>query len=73
MACPLRRTFLLLPAALFNRIVGQQVAIVYDYPGVTRDRQAPQRPLNCALSAATEATIVAAAGGRHRRQPSAVL
>lgn len=25
-------------AALFNRIVGQQVAIVYDQPGVTRDR-----------------------------------
>ncbi|KAL4423769.1 hypothetical protein ABPG75_001070 [Micractinium tetrahymenae] len=25
-------------SALFNRIVGQQVAIVYDYPGVTRDR-----------------------------------
>ena len=27
-----------LRAALFNRIVGQQVAIVYDSPGVTRDR-----------------------------------
>ena len=27
-------------AALFNRIVGQQVAIVFDYPGVTRDRWA---------------------------------
>lgn len=26
-------------AALFNRIVGQQVAIVFDFPGVTRDRQ----------------------------------
>ncbi|GAB4813056.1 hypothetical protein N2152v2_000102 [Parachlorella kessleri] len=25
-------------SALFNRIVGEQVAIVYDYPGVTRDR-----------------------------------
>ncbi|PRW61158.1 GTPase Der [Chlorella sorokiniana] len=25
-------------SALFNRIVGQQVAIVFDYPGVTRDR-----------------------------------
>lgn len=25
-------------SALFNRIVGAQVAIVYDYPGVTRDR-----------------------------------
>ncbi|CAG9467784.1 unnamed protein product [Pedinophyceae sp. YPF-701] len=25
-------------SALFNRIVGGQVAIVYDYPGVTRDR-----------------------------------
>ena len=29
------------PAALFNRIVGAAVAIVYDYPGVTRDRSAP--------------------------------
>jgi GTPase len=25
-------------SALFNRLVGRQVAIVYDYPGVTRDR-----------------------------------
>ncbi|PSC70640.1 GTPase Der [Micractinium conductrix] len=25
-------------SALFNRIIGQQVAIVFDYPGVTRDR-----------------------------------
>lgn len=25
-------------SALFNRITGQNLAIVYDYPGVTRDR-----------------------------------
>ena len=25
-------------SALFNRITGLQLAIVYDYPGVTRDR-----------------------------------
>ena len=25
-------------SALFNRVAGQQIAIVYDYPGVTRDR-----------------------------------
>lgn len=42
------------PAALFNRIAGSAVAIVYDYPGVTRDRSAAEldvssgaRPSSC--------------------------